>query len=210
MYTNVQINFYFNMARKISFDRDEALEKVMQSMWLKGFESCSVKAISEMLGITRSSFYNTFESRESLFLEAMERYVKQSPDYLLVTEIEASSPLALLNQIFKLAVERRTSDPQARGCLALNSITELVGVHEELGPKLEKALLGSIERIEKLLQRAVACGELSQDTDIHTLALATQNLLMGTNLLSKVIKNQEELWLATKSTLVALNLYREV
>ena len=197
------------MARKISFDRNQAIETVMNEIWLKGYESCSVKSIAEKLGITRSSFYNSFASREQIFLEALEHYSKQSPDTLLNTLNVVNSPLELITSVFKLAVERRTSDPMARGCMTLNSVNELVGVHDSLGPKLEEALLGCIDRIEALLQRSVALKELPEDTDTRNLALALQNLLMGTNLLSKVIKDKDELWSATKTTLEALKLCRE-
>ena len=59
------------MARPSKFDRQTAVELVMNDIWRSGFEANSVKAISEKLGITRSSFYNAFGSREALFLEAL-------------------------------------------------------------------------------------------------------------------------------------------
>lgn len=50
------------------------------AFWRDGYQANSVKALSERLGITRSSFYNAFESREAMFMEAFERYLERSPD----------------------------------------------------------------------------------------------------------------------------------
>ena len=51
------------MARPSKFDRKEAVELAMNEIWRDGYEANSVKALSEKLGITRSSFYNAFSSR---------------------------------------------------------------------------------------------------------------------------------------------------
>lgn len=73
------------MGRPKAFDRDLAVEVVMNEMWERGYDACSVKAISEKLGITRSSFYNTFGSREKLFFEVIDVYLKESPDTVYLT-----------------------------------------------------------------------------------------------------------------------------
>ncbi|KPH83146.1 TetR/AcrR family transcriptional regulator, partial [Bosea vaviloviae] len=66
--------------RPSQFDRDAALEAALMAFWRDGYQANSVKALSERLGITRSSFYNAFESREAMFMEALERYLERSPD----------------------------------------------------------------------------------------------------------------------------------
>jgi TetR/AcrR family transcriptional repressor of nem operon len=41
------------------------------------------------------------------------------------------------------------------------------------------------------------------------MALALQNLLIGLNLFSKALRDEQELWLTASTTLKALGLYRE-
>jgi len=55
------------------------------------------------------------------------------------------------------------ADRQARGCMAVNGIAELVGVDPELGPYLKKAVRAKRRRLEQLLQRAAANGEIEDD-----------------------------------------------
>ena len=196
------------MGRPAKFDRQAAIELVMNEIWRDGFEACSVKAISEKLGITRSSFYNAFGSREALFLEALDLYFSRSPDNVLAMVGSDASVLKVLTQVFKEVCRSRASDPEARGCMAVNCVTELVGVDETLGPVLETAIMGKLDRLERLLDQAAANGEIENRKDLREKALALQNLLIGLNVMAKVVRSEDDLWAAAKQTLKGLGLYR--
>lgn len=197
------------MGRPLKFDRQAAIELVMNEIWRSGFEACSVKAMSEKLGITRSSFYNTFKSREALFLEALELYFSQSPDRALANVGRDESVLGVLTRLFREICRSRACDLQARGCLVVNCVAELVGVDETLGPVLENAFLGSIDRLERLLNQAVTNGEIEDRGDIRGKALALQSLMIGLSVMAKVVRPEKELWAAAKQTLKGLKLYRD-
>lgn len=194
------------MGRPASFDRDDAIEIAMQEIWRHGYEGSSVKAISEKLGITRSSYYNSFGSREELFKAALEVYFAQSPDAVLHQDLPSEGVLELLTDTFRKICTARAADPEGRGCLAINSLTELSGTYEELGQLLKDAVLQSASRIKQLLQLAVEYGELPANTDVHAMSLALQNLMIGLNVFAKVKSDENELWLATKITLQGLGI----
>jgi len=196
------------MSRARSFDRDKAIEKTINTIWQSGFDSFSVKGFSEEIGINRSSFYHAFKNKEALFTEALDRYFKESPHYKLTHFAKVKSPLKLLTQVFKETCLSRTSDPDHKGCMAVNCVTELVGVNQALGPMIADAVRHSIANFEALLNDGIQKNELPEKTDTHNLALAIQNLLMGLNVMSKVVTNEQALWGSTKLTLVALNVYR--
>ena len=197
------------MGRAIKFDRDKAVIWAMNEIWTYGFEAFSVKAVSEKLGITRSSFYHSFKSREALFLEAIGHYFQASPHFQLSKFAESNSPLALLTQIFKEICRERANDEQHRGCMAVNSISALVGVNKELSPFITNAVNNSINGFEALLECSISKGELPKNIDTHNLALALQNTLIGLNTLSKIVTDEQELWSGIKTILMALNVYRE-
>lgn len=197
------------MGRPLQFDHEEALDVAMNALWRSGYDACSVKALSEQLGITRSSFYNTFGSREALFEAALARYFEQAPDRPLALAKRGGSVKGLISDTFRSVCRARAADPQGRGCLAVNSVAELCNVHDRLGRLMEEALFGHRARIEELLGWAVEQGEIPKDSDIHALALAVQNLLIGINVLSKVVRNEAELWLTARTTLGGLGLLAE-
>jgi len=181
----------------------------MHEIWRNGYEASSVKALSEKLGITRSSFYNAFGSREALFRQAFAAYCEQSPDIALTRARQGALVLPLLANTFKAACAVRAGDRERRGCMAVNSVVELCNVHAELGPVLEEAILGSLARIEQLLEWAVEQGEIEAGRDLHALALALQTLLMGLNVICKVVSDEEELWQIARTTLRGLGLIKD-
>jgi len=196
------------MGRPSKFDREEAIETAMQAVWSDGYEQASVKALAELLGITRSSFYNAFGSREALFAEIVKRYAALSPDAPLHGDI--SGPvLPLLQAVFRNICRARAADPEGRGCIIVNTLTEICPSPEEPGPMLERLVMSSTRRIEALLTTAKARGELRSSADPHALALAMQNLMIGLNVLCKVVRDEDELWLLTKTTMKGLGLLPE-
>ena len=197
------------MPRPASFDRAAAVETAKEALWSDGFEASSVKALSERLGITRSSFYNAFGSREDLFKAALSAYGRQSPDHALYGDMPEGSLLLFLTAMFRDICAARASDPEPRGCLAINSLTELGGSHDTLGPFLCRLIQESAARIEDLLREAQARGELPKDDDIQSKARAVQTLMIGLNAFSISERDEKTLWLTAKVTLEGLGLYRE-
>ncbi len=195
------------MARPSKFDRDVAVEIAMKEIWRHGYESTSVKALSEKLGITRSSFYNAFGNREALFIEALQLYAGRSPDILLADETPGSSVKKIITETFRTICKVRAYDPEIRGCLAVKSIAELSNTHCELGEIMKQAVTGNAARIENLLKRGVRQKEISPGVDIRALALALQNLLFGINVLSQVVDEEKELWKTAELTLKGLDLF---
>ena len=199
------------VARPSKFDKASAVEQAMHLIWRDGYEASSVKAMSENLGITRSSYYNACGSRDGLFKQALAAYAQLSPDHILYDAPEM--PIrSLFTKVFCDACQARAADPEARGCLAVNSVGELVGNpdHAELGIWLADQIRGSIGRIEALLQIGKDSGELSALLDVRPTALAVQVGLMGINTISKVERDCAELTAAAEATLRGLDLWADL
>lgn len=197
------------MPRNTKFDRDQAIETIMHKIWKDGFHASSVKSISELLGITRSSFYNAFGDRESLFKEVFQRYSCQTPLINLMTAKQGDLLKPLLTQTLRELCAIRSTDTLHSGCLTMNSVAELGGENTELSHFLQNQLLLSNSLAEQLIGWAVESKELDKDTDIKGVALAVTNLFVGLNVMSNVITSEADLWLTSKTTLKALNLFTE-
>lgn len=197
------------MARPAKFKREEAVETAMNAFWRHGFEPNSVKALSERLGMSRSSFYNAFGSRENLFREALELYASQTPDQPLAQAKPGAPVKALLTHTFRNICKVRAGDPEGRGCMAVNSVAELCNTHDELGQFTADAILGSVSRIERILEWGVAQGEISEEADIAVLALSLQNLIIGLNVLCKIVPDEDRLWSVASVTLRGLDLFED-
>jgi AcrR family transcriptional regulator len=62
------------IGRPREFDIDRALERAMELFWRQGYEGTSLTDLTRELGLTRPSLYAAFESKEGLFLKALDLY----------------------------------------------------------------------------------------------------------------------------------------
>src|SRR3984957_9970398 len=64
------------IGRPREFDREAALAAAMLVFWRKGFAATSMNDLCDAMGIRSPSLYAAFGSKEALYLEAVEHYVR--------------------------------------------------------------------------------------------------------------------------------------
>ena len=62
------------MPRPRSFEEPEALEAAIDCFWDRGYETTSIRDLTERMGISAPSLYNAFGDKRQLFVLALERY----------------------------------------------------------------------------------------------------------------------------------------
>ena len=196
------------MNRPKEFDREGAVAVLMDEIWEHGFEACSVNSMSDKLGITRSSFYNAFGSKEKLFAEILEIYSQSGPGNEMFEITQSRSVLSSITEKLYEICKGQEEDKACRGCLAASSIQELVKKNEELEPVLKEFFYQNIQYFDKIIGIAIQRGEL-EDCDVRIKALSLQNMMIGLSEMSKIFRNKGELWSICKHSLKALALYGE-
>lgn len=180
--------------RPAEFDRKAAVKAAMDEFWKRGFKAVSVSDLADAMSITRSSFYNGFGDRETVFREALEAYRQVAPDAVLAN-IKPGQPVKpVVRKMFREICHVRAGDPEARGCLVVNSIGDLVGVNDELGGDIGEAVRARVKVFERLLRQAADQGEIQKPRDLRATAKMFLAFVSGLNTVSKVVRNEEELW----------------
>ena len=193
------------MARPSEFDRQQAVHTAMLNIWHNGYEAASVKQLSEVLGITRSSFYNAFGTREDLFRETLGAYVAILPKF---PEPDPSGqPILPRLTAFFRALCTFHAKSGWHGCMIANCVAELCSPTSELDSELTACVRRSVEHLQRVVEAAQSAGEISNKRDSFEIALALQNLMMGLSALAKAVRNEDAIWKMTKATLVGLDLY---
>jgi len=196
--------------RPAAFSRQAAIEGAMNLFWRDGYLAVSASDLAEAMKIQRSSFYNSFGSREAVFLEALERYSKRAPDKIL-DRLEPGDPvLPAIVSLFRELCRQRAADAEARGCLVCNSIGELVSVDETLGPALLAAVEERVCIVERVLRQAIEQAEMVPPDDVTAAARAFVSFLLGINLLSKTVREESSLWATCRSFLLGFGVPREL
>jgi len=62
------------MARKITFDYEQALDRATWLFWQNGYGGTSLRDLLKVMGIGEGSFYNTLKSKKRLYVECLNRY----------------------------------------------------------------------------------------------------------------------------------------
>ena len=182
------------LGRPVSFSRERAIDQAMQLFWSDGYQAVTATDLADAMGIQRSSFYNSFGTKEAVFTEAVETYARQAPDAILDSVQPGDPAIPTLIKALRALCRARAGDKDARGCLICNSIAELIGVDETLGPMLNSALKMRIESMERLFELAVEQKEYVPSSSVEDVARTTVSFLIGVNVISKVIRSERELW----------------
>ena len=146
--------------RPRTFDRDGVLEALVELFWEKGYEATSMTDIVEATGLNKSSLYNSFGSKDVLFEQALRRYVDLRTGMASMVLDDGAAGLADIHSVLDRQWKEFYEESDRRGCLAVNSSTEL-GLHSEAVAKIVqhyRTLMG--ESLRAALTRAADRGEI--------------------------------------------------
>ena len=111
--------------RPRAFSDDVVLDTLIQLFWEQGFEATSMSDIVDATGLSKSSLYNTFGSKDELFEKALNRYVDHRAGMLNEVLQKGEAGLADIETLFDALLAEVLVMDDHRGCLAINTSTEL-------------------------------------------------------------------------------------
>ncbi len=192
------------MSRTKEFNPDLALDKAMQLFWLHGYAATSVRDLCDHMGIKKGSLYDTFGNKRSLYLAALERYLKinETPAELMDNSRSAKSAIA---EIFAHKVDLSVADKQCRGCLFVNTIVELAPHDSEFAAISEDGRKVYEETFNGLLAVGQQTGEIAPKRDITALARYLTNAMFGLRVTAKTTRDRELLEDIVDTTLSVLD-----
>ena len=171
--------------KPLSFDRDEVLEKAMDVFWEKGFSKTGMTELLERMGIQRQSFYNTFGSKEEVFLDAITRYSRGILSRTNLILEQDRHPLENMKELFDM-MRGMSETKDGCGCLLGNSIAEFGDSQDAVGELLQKQVHGLYTAFFQAFTRAVENGYIAADKDPKVLATSFLAMTQGMALLSKM------------------------
>lgn len=157
------------MAGKKSFDPNEAASAILEVFREKGFAGTSVADLEKATGLNRSSLYNTFGSKQEIFLQSLETY-RFTVERQSLKALENPKLICALKALFEAQLTGLSRQQLPSGCLTTNVCTE-IGCH---GSNVDSAISNILTEIEtaigKRLVKAQEAGELKASADIKALA----------------------------------------
>ncbi|MDI1256592.1 MAG: TetR/AcrR family transcriptional regulator [Flavobacterium sp.] len=179
------------MAKLKAFSEDVVLDKAIEIFWYKGYNGTSAQDLVNHLGLSRSSLYDTFGDKRSLFIKALERYQNKSLN-VLKTALETADDVKLaIKQIFEQAAVESFQDSLTKGCFMVNTSVELAIHDTDIAAivnknriKIEAVFLYAIERGQDK-------GQISKAISALALARFLFNNYSGIRVLSRSVINDK-------------------
>lgn len=193
------------MARPREFDREEALQRALYTFWEKGYEAATLPELLTNMEINRSSFYNTFKDKQSLFREVMNLYYQQTALKRLAILQTAKSVKQGLRDYFNHNIDTAIAESNPGGCLLTNTATTLKTIDEQISQSIQQGVNRLEQAIYRLLEKGQRSGEISSDRDIKAIARFMIAVSYGLNISARICSSREILEDVAKSALLILD-----
>lgn len=187
------------MARPRAFDETKVLDAAAGEFRVHGFAETSTEQLCEAAGVRRSSLYNAFESKDELFVRALEYYVEVTAGVQeQVLTDEALSGRQRIEGLMELILGEEadaSSAGHAAGCMTVQSYMD--PKLRQNDPRITRILDRGRERQLSLMQQALRVGQtdgtLRADFTVEDAAGLLLTLISGIRVAAQAGSSLDEL-----------------
>jgi TetR/AcrR family transcriptional repressor of nem operon len=152
------------MARKKDFDEDELLEKAVNIFWDKGYCATSAQDLVDGLGINRSSLYNTYTDKRTLFTKSLKHYQDKQTTAVLSLLNNADDIHKVIKEIFDRIIQESVKDDLTKGCFMVNTAVELSSHDPEVKDLVNLNNQSVVDALTRAIEKGQKSGQINQDS----------------------------------------------
>ncbi|MBL1409926.1 TetR/AcrR family transcriptional regulator [Sphingobacterium faecale] len=167
------------MARIKTFDESEILQKAVELFWKQGYSATSPQELVGAMGISRSSLYNTYGDKKSLFLKALKRYVDTDTASFVSTLDSSNDAKTTIGNFLRSLITPKSLKTKPYGCFIINTNVEFSNYDREIQYVIDKNNKMIIEALSDLIARSQIKNLISNKTPSNQLALFIYNNIIG-------------------------------
>jgi TetR/AcrR family transcriptional regulator, transcriptional repressor for nem operon len=192
------------MPKVKQFNKDKVLEAASAIFQQKGYNGTSIDEILKATGLSRSSLYDSFKDKHSLYLEALEFYRNRETQAYESVAQKKLNGFQKLELLFKEVVNHLVTNPNDNGCLMVNAAAEMSKQCE----KTSQVICNNKENVQELFASWLSDAESSKVITLskpaRTYSPFLFNALCGLKVMSQSGASRAELNNVVKVTLDAL------
>ena len=178
------------MGRPREFDETQALERAMEVFWAKGYEAATLCDLTQAMGLSKSSLYDSFGGKNDLFIAAIDHYCATVQAKFLADlqarQRETGSARAAIASVFDRTIESARQPESLRGCFLGNCAVEIAG-HDPAAAARVKAGMRALENaFHDTLKQGQARGEFPAGSGLRALARSLTSSLNGLRVMAKL------------------------
>jgi TetR/AcrR family transcriptional repressor of nem operon len=193
------------MARPREFDADHVLEQAMHVFWAKGYAGTSLRDLIAAMGISKSSFYEAFNSKHELYLLVLDGYINNVLNQLVLTLSLGSSPRTAITIAFNDIIDGAIAGGDRLGCLLANAAAE--SPPDDTGAR--ECISSALARQEEAYFVAIVGAQMSREVpaehDARALARFLTTTANGLHLMTKATSDRMALYDVVRVVLSCLD-----
>lgn len=151
------------LGRPIEFERGAVIGKATETFWRLGYEATSVSDLTQEMGLSKSSLYQSFGSKKELFETCLTSYIEAIASQMEKDLINSKTGFVFIENLLKSVAATAQRPEGANGCLLVNSINE-VGQKD---PDIAFLIDAKIEVLTKIFVKAVKRAQVEGDVPSH-------------------------------------------
>jgi TetR/AcrR family transcriptional repressor of nem operon len=193
-----------SVARPRSFDEEHVVDLAMELFWTNGYEATSVSDLTAELGVHPGSLYRTFGDKHALFLRALARYRDTQARALAPALLAGGPVLPRIRAVLVGFIELAAEQENPRGCLAANTVGELLPGDAEVTCGVVGVLSDVEDGFLQGLRAAARQGEIPPDLDLPGWAGTLTMLVQGLQVVAKTEPDPRRLIRGVNAVLLSL------
>jgi TetR/AcrR family transcriptional regulator, transcriptional repressor for nem operon len=173
------------MARTKDFDEDEVLAKAVSLFWYKGYNGTSMQDLVDGLGISRSSLYDTYGDKHTLFIKALESYKESATGKMCDIVTNAVSAKEAIKRLLEITTMDLVGDCEHKGCFMTNATVEVAPHDKEVSDIVCQNDQQVEDAFYKAIEKGQMSGEITSKQDARALARFIINNVKGMRVSAK-------------------------
>lgn len=172
--------------RPRSFDRDTAVGNAMLLFWQRGYDRASLDELRHAIGgdkaISSASFYAAFESKETLYREALARYLDLYGGMVAILRDAGVTPRTRLERALRASIAVQGDATHPLGCMLTLSAPISPDGEEGVQPLAAAGRAVTRAALRDCLLAGVEAGELRRDASLEGLVALFDGFLLGVSI----------------------------
>jgi TetR/AcrR family transcriptional repressor of nem operon len=192
------------MPRAKEFDEAEVLDQALEMFRARGFKHTSFGDLTEGLGVSRQSLYDTYGDKNALYHAALKRYLDRSLD-LMGRKLADPGPIReVIGGLFEAMLDG-VCGKGSPGCPMVNSMVEQAP-HEADIRALAQTHARSIQDLfEARIAAAQRRGEIGKSKDPAALARFFYHTMLGLGVATRALGDPEPMRTSIRIALQTLD-----
>ncbi|MFC4870608.1 TetR/AcrR family transcriptional regulator [Negadavirga shengliensis] len=166
------------------------MDKTMNLFWSKGYFDTSAQDIVDTIELSRSSIYNTFKDKKTLFIASLRHYIdKESKGLLEILSASKPHPSSI-RRLMELVVESSLNKSCPKGCFLVNTVTQLAATDIEINQIVTANIDEVATAFQDFIEKAQRQGSISLHKNARGLAIILFHQMTAIRVTSKVISDK--------------------